>query len=659
MLSKRFNIIQLFIVSGAIFFISIGTLLVKEVSDAYQDSRNADQSNQLVDLLAALDDIAHEHAVERGLTAGFLTTGNLEQKAKVERQRTKADAAEQAFTSLLSQSWPSKFAVEQRVGPLLATLAGKDRIRDQVDTGQAPQAFEYYSKLNADALQVLQTMALSISDSELYHKINMALLLASIKERTGQIRGKVNGILGSRKVSSSAQSELRSWSTDRTKNIVFALALYKSDDEQLSNALLSPKSQQLEDVVKLVTSPSPDISTLPDSATWFAFATEVIIDIKRKLDSQWVSVREQSHLTQARENRYILLLLCASGAVIGLLFLINRALIVTLRVQLGTLTSSLEKITNEGDLTVNVELDAKNELGSISRAVNQTIQALKALIIGLSKSISTGTRLSSQLDEVTTSIVGEAAKTQLMAEDISQATQQISTASLEIAESSANTLSCAQELEQTALSSVDQNNIAKGAVQTLNTSMQAMSDDADAMVSSLSKISSFLETINSLADQTNLLALNAAIEAARAGEQGRGFAVVADEVRSLAGSSKQASDQISSLLDELHSVSDSVMQNIEHNTKQSQVVLEATDCATETSQGLGEKIKQVEGLSTSVASAAEQQTASLAEVSKKVEEVLRAASHEREMAQRLRDLFDDTQLNNSVLQRTMDGFIIE
>jgi methyl-accepting chemotaxis protein len=659
MLSKRFSIIQLFIVSGAIFFISIGTLLVKEVSDAYQDSRNADQSNQLVDLLAALDDIAHEHAVERGLTAGFLTTGNLEQKAKVDRQRTKADAAEQAFTFLLSQSWPSKFAVEQRVGPLLATLAGKDRIRDQVDTGQAPQAFEYYSKLNADALQALQTMALSISDSELSHKINMALLLASIKERTGQIRGKVNGILGSRKVSSSAQSELRSWSTDRTKNIVFALALYKSDDEQLSNALLSPKSQQLEDVVKLVTSPSPDISTLPDSATWFAFATEVIIDIKRKLDSQWVSVREQSHLTQARENRYILLLLCASGAVIGLLFLINRALIVTLRVQLGTLTSSLEKITNEGDLTVNVELDAKNELGSISRAVNQTIQALKALIIGLSKSISTGTRLSSQLDEVTTSIVGEAAKTQLMAEDISQATQQISTASLEIAESSANTLSCAQELEQTALSSVDQNNLAKGAVQTLNTSMQAMSDDADAMVSSLSKISSFLETINSLADQTNLLALNAAIEAARAGEQGRGFAVVADEVRSLAGSSKQASDQISSLLDELHSVSDSVMQNIEHNTKQSQVVLEATDCATQTSQGLGEKIKQVEGLSTSVASAAEQQTASLAEVSKKVEEVLRAASHEREMAQRLRDLFDDTQLNNSVLQRTMDGFIIE
>ncbi len=659
MLSKRFNIIQLFIVSGAIFFISIGTLLVKEVSDAYQDSRNADQSNQLVDLLAALDDIAHEHAVERGLTAGFLTTGNLEQKAKVERQRTKADAAEQAFTSLLSQSWPSKFAVEQRVGPLLATLAGKDRIRGQVDTGQAPLAFEYYSKLNADALQVLQTMALSISDSELSHKINMALLLASIKERTGQIRGKVNGILGSRKVSSSAQSELRSWSTDRTKNIVFALALYKSDDEQLSNALLSPKSQQLEDVVKLVTSPSPDISTLPDSATWFAFATEVIIDIKRKLDSQWVSVREQSHLTQARENRYIWLLICVSGAVIGLLFLINRALIVTLRVQLGTLTSSLEKITNEGDLTVNVELDSKNELGSVSRAVNQTIQALKALIIGLSKSISTGTRLSNQLDEVTTSIVGDAAKTQLMAEDISQATQQISTASLEIAESSANTLSCAQELEQAALSSVDQNNLAKGAVQTLNTSMQAMSDDADEMVSSLSKISSFLETINSLADQTNLLALNAAIEAARAGEQGRGFAVVADEVRSLAGSSKQASDQISSLLDELHSVSDSVMQNIEHNTKQSQVVLEATDCATETSQGLGEKIKQVEGLSTSVASAAEQQTASLAEVSKKVEEVLRAASHEREMAQKLRDLFDDAQLNNSVLQRTMDGFIIE
>jgi methyl-accepting chemotaxis protein len=588
-----------------------------------------------------------------------LSSGKPEQKSKVDRQRAKADAAEKKLTTLVQQSWPESYAVKQRAQPLLDILDDKSRIRTLVNTGQAPDAFEYYSKLNADALQVLQTMAMSISDPVLSNEINMALLLASIKERNGQIRGKVNGVLSKQSLSSSAQSEIRTWSIDRAKNMSFALALNVPENKLLRSALVSSKAQEFQSIVDLLLSPSPNLSQLPDSNSWFAFATDVITDLKKQLDNQWLKVRDQSHAVQARETRYIIFILSVSGAVIFALFLINRTLISTLREQLGTLTSSLEKITDEGDLTVNVELDSKNELGSISRAVNQTIQALKALIIGLSKSISTGTTLSNELDEVTTTIVGEAIKTQSMAEDISQATQQISSASLHIAESSANTLSFSQELKQAAYLSVDQNNVAKGAVQTLNSSMESMSGDADAMVSSLSKISSFLDTINSLADQTNLLALNAAIEAARAGEQGRGFAVVADEVRSLAGSSKQASDQISTLLDELHSVSDSVMQSIEQNTQQSKMVLESTDSATQTSQGLGEKIKQVEGFSTSVASAAEQQSASLAEVARKVEEVLKAASHEREMAQKLRNLFDDVQLNNSVLQRTMDGFIIE
>ena len=232
MLTSRFNIVQLSILSGVVFILSISFLLIKEASDAYQASVHADQNGRLVVLLDALEKIAHEHAVERGLSAGFLGSGNPSQKQKVDAQRLKADNAVKRLEDLLRESWPPKMLVEKQVKPLTEMLRDKRRIRQSVDQQNAPAFFNYYSRLNALALETIQLLGMSISNAELASEVNAALLLAMVKERTGQIRGKVNGALSRKSISKDAKLEIEEWINSRKKSITFLLSIV--DVEELS-----------------------------------------------------------------------------------------------------------------------------------------------------------------------------------------------------------------------------------------------------------------------------------------------------------------------------------------------------------------------------------------------------------------------------------------
>lgn len=179
------------------------------------------------------------------------------------------------------------------------------------------------------------------------------------------------------------------------------------------------------------------------------------------------------------------------------------------------------------------------------------------------------------------------------------------------------------------------------------------------MEQQVTEISGILETINNLSEQTNLLALNAAIEAASAGEHGRGFAVVADELRTLAQGSKDSSGRISELLQELQQISYDVVEGINTNAGAVQSVLDFSLKAEETTHEVKEHVSLVEQMSTTVSAAAEQQSVTSIQVSEDVQKVQAAATHEYELPQSLRKMFDEVELNNQVLQLTMDNFKLE
>ncbi|WP_094752430.1 methyl-accepting chemotaxis protein [Psychromonas sp. CD1] len=271
-----------------------------------------------------------------------------------------------------------------------------------------------------------------------------------------------------------------------------------------------------------------------------------------------------------------------------------------------------------GDLTNIINTNCNDEIGKVTMAV-KLLQARLRTIFG--QFIETTEELITSADNVSNS--SQNMKTGL--EKQTNETHLVATAMLEmltsVEEVSINARTASQETKKATEDSQNGANIvnvAYNAINKLSDEVKQTSNVINRLAEESNKISTITDTISSIAEQTNLLALNAAIEAARAGEQGRGFAVVADEVRSLASRTQDATSEIRNMIENLHSGINSAVDAMEQNIQQVATVLNDVESSKESFHRISLAINEINTMNSQIATAAEAQKQVSEEINKNV-----------------------------------------
>ncbi|WP_428613192.1 methyl-accepting chemotaxis protein [Shewanella sp.] len=292
-------------------------------------------------------------------------------------------------------------------------------------------------------------------------------------------------------------------------------------------------------------------------------------------------------------------------------FLLNKIIadMVMLKNRIDTLS------TGDADLTSRLAITSKDELAAIGHSINNFIGYLQAMMLEISSASQKITQEISQLDSHSENnrqaLTNHRSETELVVTAISQ----MNASANAVAQSAVNMATSTQQANEEAKTSRITVTDAAGSVQALVEEMNSATQSIHTMSDNTNQIISVLGVIKEIADQTNLLALNAAIEAARAGEQGRGFAVVADEVRSLASRTQSCTTQIEQILSTLRHDADTAEQVMLETKNSCHKVTQNTARVTSNLGEVTRSIAEINDLGSQIASASEEQSVVTAEIS--------------------------------------------
>ncbi|MDD2320910.1 MAG: methyl-accepting chemotaxis protein [Geobacteraceae bacterium] len=307
--------------------------------------------------------------------------------------------------------------------------------------------------------------------------------------------------------------------------------------------------------------------------------------------------------------------------------LIVAVIIVVFIFIIKNITSQLRKAVSlanriaDGDLTADVQSTSKDEIGQLLNAMKGMTEKLRTIISHVSDA-------SSEVASATCQLHASAEKIATSAEEVASQTGTVATAGEEMSATSydiaSNCLTAAEDAKHASQSAGNGARIIEKTVEVMHeiaSNVQESAKTVENLGQRSDQIGAIIGTIEDIADQTNLLALNAAIEAARAGEQGRGFAVVADEVRALAERTTRATREISEMIKSIQTETKSAVMAMELGVQQ---VNTGTVEAARSGEALNDILEQVNAMAaviSQIATAAEQQTATTREISQNIHQI--------------------------------------
>ena len=281
------------------------------------------------------------------------------------------------------------------------------------------------------------------------------------------------------------------------------------------------------------------------------------------------------------------------------------------------INSVMERLS-DGDLNVRLNLSTRDELVQIAHSVNKMIENFSHVVGQIISSSDQVASSSEELSAITEQTGQSMSQQQFQTEDVAAAMSEMAESAQDVSENISNTVQAANQAHKETAVGQQMVDESIQAVQKLSDQIESASEVIHELEQDSENINTVLDVIKGLAEQTNLLALNAAIEAARAGEQGRGFAVVADEVRTLAGRTQESTEEINQVIEKLQKGSRKAVQVMSQSRKEAYEVVAQAKKAGDSLANISLAVARINDMSQQIAQVTERQNMTCKEINKSI-----------------------------------------
>jgi len=518
----------------------------------------------LTKLSIIYSELVHELQKERGMTAGFIGSKGLKFTTKLIEQRKNTDLKLQKRNIYLANNVLALNTLEQLNSKINRALQQIQLIRQQVDkqTITISNALKYYTQLNAQLLSIAPLNAKISSDSTITKETIAYYNFLQGKERAGIERAVLSNTFASDQFAPGMMIKFISLVTEQgTYFDNFTRFANQENTIFFRSALNSPAVRE---VIKLrAIAESKTSGFAVDAEYWFAQSTNRIGQLKKIETELGKSLLSLSIAKENASSTLMWLNILATSVLTFLAFMVSYIIIRELNSRVEELTFVMAQVRDNNDLTSQATLLGNSELGKISAALNSTLKKFATAM----NEISTSSITLASAAEETSHTCQENSKSLDEQQNgialIATAIEELSSTVTEVASNTQDTANSAQDADEKTQNGLEVVKKSYHSIETLAREIDGLAVKITNFHASSNNIAKVVDVIKSVAEQTNLLALNAAIEAARAGEQGRGFAVVADEVRTLAQRTQKSTTEIETFINSLQNDANAAFNIIE------------------------------------------------------------------------------------------------